>query len=280
MTGNYTGIEKYDLLIASALKPLINDKRITGIALAGSIATGEFTPYSDFDIILLHEKKFEEEIKNELPDIAKSIPDFIIGDYYELPKKDIYWFCLTKELVHVDYFRFDPDTLKPQHYFSDLIILKDNGTLADIKAKSQKLPKAKILSTEELVKMLLYLRTDFIYAPMKFCKGDRAEGIENVKYLFGELTKFKYGLKGISIWDHRKYERILTQEELSNWKIITTLEPTASGLEKGLKLNWKIMKEIDQIYTDEFNEVLYAEFDEIMWARIEKLLEIARNEVH
>ena len=80
MTGNYTGIEKYDLLIDSALKPLINDKRITGIAIAGSVATGEFTPFSDFDIILLHDKEHEEALKNELPDIAKSIPDFMIGD--------------------------------------------------------------------------------------------------------------------------------------------------------------------------------------------------------
>ena len=277
MTGNYTGIEKYDLLIDSALKPLINDKRITGIAIAGSVATGEFTPYSDFDIILLHDKEHEGALKNELPDIAKSIPDFMIGDYYRLDTKDTYWFCLTKELVHVDYFRFNPDTLKPIHYFSDIVILKDDETLANVKKESQKLPKAEILSTEELVKMLLYLRTDFIYAPMKFCKGDRAEGIENVKYMFGELIKFKYKLNGISIWDHRKYEKTLSEQELNNWKIITAIEPTASGLELGLKINWKIIKEIDQIYTDRFNEVLYQEFDEIMWARIEELLEIAKK---
>jgi len=277
MDKNYTGIEKYDLLLESTLEPLINDKRIAGIAIAGSIASGDFSPYSDFDIIILHGMEHEEALKHELPDIAKSIPDYIIGDWYEIPKRDTFWFCLTKELVHVDYFRFNPDTLKPKHYFSNLIILKDNGILADTKVQSQKLPKAEILSTEEFVKMLLYLRTDFLYAPMKFCKGDRAEGIENVKYLFGELIKFKYKLNGISIWDHRKYEKILSEQELNDWKIITTIEPTASGLEMGLKLNWKIMKEIDQIYADEFNEVLYQEFDEIMWARIEELLQIARN---
>ena len=275
MTGSYTGIEKYDALIHSVTRPFIDDERFTGIALIGSIATGDFTPYSDFDILLLHKEESGNEIKKGLPDIARSIPGFIIGDYYRLDTKDTYWFCLTKDLIHVDYFRFDPGTIKPKHYFSKMIILKDNGTLADIKTRSKETPEVEELSTEELIKMLLYLRTDFIYAPMKFCKGERAEGIENVKYMYGELIQFKYKLRGKNIWDHRKYEKILTEEELSNYRIITVLEPTASDLEKGLKINWNILKECDKIYTEKFNEVLYEEFDDIMWARIEALLQDA-----
>ena len=277
MTGSYTGIEKYDALIHSVTRPFIDDERFTGIALIGSIATGDFTPYSDFDILLLHKKESENDIKKELPDIARSIPGFIIGDYYRLDTKDTYWFCLTKDLIHVDYFRFDPDTIKPKHYFSKMIILKDNGILADIKARSRETPEVEELSTKEFIKMLLYLRTDFIYAPMKFCKGDKAEGIENVKYMYGELIQFKYKLRGKNIWDHRKYENILTEEELSNYRIITVLEPTANDLEKGLKINWNILKECDKIYTEKFNEVLYEEFDDIMWARIDSLLQDARD---
>lgn len=277
MTGSYTGIEKYDTLIHSVTRPFIDDERFTGIALIGSIVTGDFTPYSDFDILLLHKKESEDDIRKELPYIVKSIPGFIIGDYYELDKKDTYWFCLTKDLIHVDYFRFDPDTIKPKFYFSKMIILKDDGTLADIKARSIETPEVEELSTEEFIKMLLYLRTDFIYAPMKFCKGDKAEGIENVKYMYGELIQFKYKLKGKNIWDHRKYEKILTEKELANYRIITVLEPTASDLEKGLKINWNILKECDKIYTEKFNEVLYEEFDDIMWTRIESLLQDARD---
>jgi predicted nucleotidyltransferase len=255
----------------------VDDERFFGIALVGSLATGDFTPYSDFDILLLHKKECEHEIKNELPDIAKSISGFIIGGYYELDKKDIYWFCLTKELVHVDYFRFDPNTLKPKHFFSKMIILKDDGTLADIKAMSIEMPEVEELSTDELVKMLLYLRTDFIYAPMKYCKGDKAEGIENMKWMYGQLIQFKYKLKGKNIWDYRKYEKILTREELGNWKIITALEPTASGLEKGLRINWNIMKECDKIYAEKHNKILFEEFDKLMWARIKILLQEARD---
>ncbi|MDO9537884.1 MAG: nucleotidyltransferase domain-containing protein [Thermoplasmata archaeon] len=277
MVDNHTGIEKYDALIDTVTSPFMDDERFTGMALVGSVATGDFTPYSDFDILLLHKKEHEDEIKNELPEIAKSLSDFIIGDYYELDKKDTYWFCLTKDLVHVDWFRFNPDTLKPKHYFSSMIILKDDGTLSDIKARSMEMPEVEELSTEELIKMLLYLRTDFIYAIMKFRKGERAEGFENVKWMFKQLIQFKYGLAGKNIWDYRKYETILTMEELENWKTITMLEPTASDLEKGLMINWKNMKEIDRFYTEKFNKVLYEEFDALMWARIEKLLQEARD---
>jgi len=277
MDEKYTGLEKYDRLIDAVTEPFMDDERFSGLALVGSIATGDFTPYSDFDILLLHKKEHEEDIKKELPNIAKSLSSFIIGDYYELPKKDVYWFCLTNELVHVDYFRFTPDTLCPKHYFSSMIILKDDGTLADIKARSMKMLEVEELPTEELVKMLLYLRTDFIYAPMKFCKGDRAEGIENMKWMYGQLIQFKYKLRGKNIWDYRKYEKILTREEIDNWKTITALEPTVNGLEKGLTINWKIMKECDKMFTEKCNEFLYHEFDKLMWARIKTLLQEARG---
>ena len=159
-----------------------------------------------------------------------------------------------------------------------MIVKDESGYLNKIKGESKTEPEVEELNQEDLKKWILALRGDFHYAPKKYVKGDKIEGIENIKWMMKQLINFKYRLKGKHLWDWRHALKILNEEELRIYSVVSRLGLKTEDLEIGLKENWKLMKDIDKHYSNLYNEEPFPDFDKVLWKRINKLIEISHRQ--
>ncbi|MFQ5883520.1 MAG: nucleotidyltransferase domain-containing protein, partial [Thermoplasmata archaeon] len=241
-----TGIARMDAIIEESIELMNSDDRIVAAGFVGSMATGEFSEFSDFDMCVFTEDEDFEDMCGAMDGIAKKLSDYIIGGYYDFREDtevgDAYWCYVTDKLTNFDFFIIPRSKAKPDHRFKGMVIIKDKDDfLAKIREKSSSMQPVKPVSQREFRFFLLTQRADFEYAAREFAKGERIEAIENVKFVFKQLLDFYERLQGIRVRDFRKLERILTEEERRLFDGIYSLRPTKSDLRRGQGLNWQLM---------------------------------------
>jgi len=272
-----TGIAHMDAIMEESIGLVNSDERIIAAGFVGSMATGEFSEFSDFDMCVFTEDEDFEDMCKAIDGIAKKLSDYVIGGYYNFREGtevgDAYWCYLTDKLTNFDFFIIPRSKAKPDHGLKGMVIIKDkDGFLAKIKEASSSMQPVKPVSQREFRYFLLTQRADFEYAAREFAKGERIEAIENVKFVFKQLLDFYERLQGIRVRDFRRLERILTEEERELFDEIYSLRPTKSDLRKGQRLNWQLMNKLDGMYEERHGKLDLSDFDDKLWKRIDDLL--------
>lgn len=272
-----TGIARMDAIIEESIELMNSDDRIVAAGFVGSMATGEFSEFSDFDMCVFTEDEDFEDMCGAMDGIAKKLSDYIIGGYYDFREDtevgDAYWCYLTDKLTNFDFFIIPRSKAKPDYRFKGMVIIKDKDDfLAEIRETSSSMQPVKPVSQREFRFFLLTQRADFEYAAREFAKGERIEAIENVKFVFKQLLDFYERLQGIRVRDFRKLERILTEEERQLFDEVYSLKPTKSDLKKGQRINWQLMDKLDGIYEERHGKLDLSDFDDKLWKRMDDLL--------
>lgn len=267
-----------DALMEEIVESIRLEDGVVAAGLVGSMATGEFSEFSDFDLCLFTEDEEFDDVCEAIEMVAQRFSGYMVGGYYNFKEDrdagDAYWCYLTDKLTNIDFFIIPRSRAKPDHKYKGMVIVKDQDDfLAGIREASSKLEPVKPVSQREFGFFLLTQRVDFEYAAREFAKGERIEAIENVKFVFKQLLDFNKRLQGIRVRDFRRLERILSEEERAMFDQMYSLKPTKSDLRKGQKLNWRLMSKLDEIYEERHDELDFAELDKKLRNRIDELLE-------
>ncbi len=262
-----------DRVIENALSLAENEPRAIAAYLSGSFAKGSISEYSDIDLALIVEDEDRDALREEIESIAKRLPGHLIGEYHDRKTKEEYWCYFDDKLASMDILILPKSKIKPSARFKDIMIVKDkDDLLSKVKAESSDKSWAEPVSKQEFRYFLLMQRTDFHYGVSKFMQGQRFEGIENVKYVFKNLLDFKYRLEGVHIWDFRRLETILNEDEMSLFEEVYSLKPVHKDLKKGQSINWVLLNELDSIYEREHGNLDFSELDEKIKKRIDEML--------
>jgi predicted nucleotidyltransferase len=267
-----------DAIMEEIVESMRLEDRVVAAGFVGSMATGEFSDLSDFDLCLFTEDEDFDEVCGAIEVAAKRFSGHVVGGYYNFNEDkdvgDAYWCYLTDKLTNIDFFIIPRSKAKPDHKYKGMVIVKDNDDfLAGIREASSKLEPVKPVSQREFRFFLLTQRVDFEYAAREFAKGERIEAIENVKFVFKQLLDFHKRLQGVHIRDFRKLDRILTEDERRVFDEVYSLKPTKSDLRRGQELNWRLMNKLDEIHEERHGRLDFGELDKKLRNRIDELLE-------
>lgn len=273
-----TGIGHMDAIMEEIVELIRSEDRMVAAGFVGSLATGEFSEFSDIDLCVFTEDDDFDEVCGAMEGIARELSNFVIGGYYSFKEDaeigDAYWCYLTDKLTNIDFFIVPRSKAKPDHKYRGMVIVKDKDDfLAGIGEASSKMEPVKPVTQGEFRFFLLTQRADFEYAAREYAKGERIEAIENVKFVFKQLLDFYKRLQGVHIRDFRKLEQILTEDERKVFDEIHSLKPTKSDLRRGQKLNWRLMNKLDEIQEERHGKLDFMELDKKLRNRIDELLE-------
>lgn len=273
-----TGIGHMDAIMEETIGLVRSEPRVLAAGFVDSLATGEFSEFSDFDLCIFTEDETFDEMCRAIEAIARDLSHFAVGDYYNFREgtetRDAYWCYLTDKLTSIDFFIVPRSRVRPDYEYKGIVIVKDKDDfLAGIREASSKLEPVKPVSQREFRFFLLTQRVDFEYAAREYAKGERIEAIENVKFVFKQLLDFNKRLQGVHIRDFRKLERILTEDERKVFDEIYSLKPTKSDLKRGQRLNWELIRKLDEMYETRHGELDFKELDAKLRNRIDELLE-------
>jgi hypothetical protein len=267
-----------DTILEEIVELMRSEDRVVAAGFVGSMATGEFSEFSDFDVCLFTEEEEFDDMCEGIEALARTFSGFVVGGYYDFKEDkdvgDAYWCYLTDRLTNIDLFIIPRSKAKPDHKYRGIVIVKDrNDFLAGIREASSKLEPVKPVSQREFRFFLLTQRVDFEYAAREFAKGERIEAIENVKFVFKQLLDFYKRLQGIYVRDFRKLEWILNEDERAMFDQMYSLKPTKSDLRRGQELNWRLMKKLDGMYEETHGKLDFVELDKKLRNRIDELFE-------
>ena len=192
------------------------DKRVLGVYLSGSFASGQPDRYSDLDLYILGPAEDREQIVRDHAELREQVGD-IVSDFPAThlgnPNQRI---TLYRESypVHVDYqYRIKSDLVprgKDQHV---LILLDRSGELGEWKSRCADMADSYAPDQESLQYFEDRFWTWCIYTDSKIKRGELWEARDAIEYMRSQvLLRLAYYAHSLPNEGNRRIERKFPQE--------------------------------------------------------------------